>query len=75
MINILLYQLFIAYITKLLLDVSFLFVLKAGVEKEGRETMKNAWDIMETYFWDEKSGLYMVSYISLTYKKVIILYK
>ena len=39
--------------------------------------MESAWDIMETYFWDEKSGLYMVSYISLTYKKVqaIILYK
>ena len=32
--------------------------------------MENAWDIMETYFWDEKSGLYMVSYISLTYGKV-----
>ena len=31
--------------------------------------MENAWDIMETYFWDEKSGLYMVGYISLTYKK------
>ena len=43
-----------------------MFVLKAGVEKEGRETMENAWNIMKTYFWDEKSGLYMVSYISLT---------
>ena len=28
--------------------------------------MENAWDIMETYFWDEKNGIYMVSYISLT---------
>ena len=28
--------------------------------------MENAWDIMETYFWDEKNDIYMVSYISLT---------
>ena len=42
----------------------FICVLKAGVEKEARKTMENAWDIMETYFWDDKNGLYMVSYIS-----------
>ena len=33
---------------------------KAGVDKEGRQTMESAWKTMELYFWDEKSGLYKV---------------
>ena len=33
---------------------------KAGVDKEGRQTMESAWKIMELHFWDEKSGLYQV---------------
>ena len=36
------------------------YVCKAGVDKEGLQTMKNAWTTMEEFFWDEKFGLYKV---------------